>query len=257
LGAWSRSHIHGGIAMPARITAVPESFTVPASYNGPVDSGNGGYCAGVVAGFVDGLAEVSLRAPVPLDTPLEAVREGDGAARVLDGGAVIAEARPVPEIDADVPDPVRPDEARRAAASYRGLDDGVFSRCFVCGRARADAFGVFAGAVGGRQLVASPWTPPAWTADAAGNVLPEFVWAVLDCPTYFALYAGQDELPMSMLARLAARIDAPVVAGEEHVVIGWPIELDGRKHHAGSAVLSGDGAVLAVARALLIAPRAE
>ena len=86
-------------------------------------------------------------------------------------------------------------------------------------------------------------------------MLPEFVWAVLDCPTYFGLYMD-GELPLSMLARFSARIDAPIAAGEEHVVIAWPIELDGRKHHAGAAVLSAGGEVLAVARALLIAPRA-
>jgi hypothetical protein len=63
------------------------------------------------------------------------------------------------------------------------------------------------------------------------------------------------ELPMSVLARLTARIVAPVLAGEEHVVIAWPIEADGRKRHAGSAVLSPNGEALAVARALLIEPR--
>jgi hypothetical protein len=115
---------------------------------------------------------------------------------------------------------------------------------------------VFAGAVEGRQLVASPWTPPSWTADAARNVLPEFVWAVLDCPTYFALHMT-GELPLSVLAQLTVRIDAPIVAGEEHVVIAWPMETDGRKRYAGSAVLSADGTSLAVARALLIAPRAR
>ena len=55
---------------------------------------------------------------------------------------------------------------------------------------------------------------------------------------------------MSVLARLTARIEAPIVAGEEHVVIAWPLERDGRKRHAGSAVPSADGHVLAVARAL-------
>jgi hypothetical protein len=114
---------------------------------------------------------------------------------------------------------------------------------------------VFAGTVEGRPLVASPWTPPQWTADAAGRVLPEFVWAVLDCPTFFAAHIDQ-ELTMSVLARLAARIDAPVEAGREHVVIAWPIQTDGRKRHAGSAVLSSEGETLAVARALLIEPRA-
>jgi hypothetical protein len=233
---------------------VSESLSIPSRFNGPLESGNGGYCSGVVASFLEGTAEVSLRRPVPLDTPLDVVRENDGSVRVLDGETLVIEARSAPAFEVEVPAPVSPDEARLAAGRYRGRSDGLFRRCFVCGRAREDAFGVFAGAVEGRQLVASPWTPPSWTADAAGRVLPEFVWAVLDCPTYFALYMN-GELPTSVLARLTARIDAPVVAGDEHVVIAWPIETDGRKRHAGSAVLSPDGEALAVARALLIEPR--
>ncbi len=231
-----------------------ETLSIPRRFNGPLENGNGGYCSGVVASFLEGAAEVSLRRPVPLDTPLDVVRENDGSVRVLDGETLVVEARSAPELEVDVPAPVRPNEARLAAARYRGRSEGLFSRCFVCGRAREDAFGVFAGAVEGRQLVASPWTPPPWTADAAGRVLPEFVWAVLDCPTYFALYMN-GELLLSVLARLTAWIHAPVVAGNEHVVIAWPIETDGRKRHAGSAVLSPDGDALAVARALLIEPR--
>ncbi len=76
---------------------------------------------------------------------------------------------------------------------------------------------------------------------------------MLDCPTYFALYP--DSHPMSFLAQITARIDAPVRAGTEHVVIAWPIGKDGRKHLAGSAVLSAGGETLAVARALLIEAR--
>jgi hypothetical protein len=233
---------------------VVESLSIPSRFNGPLESGNGGYCSGAVACFLDGAAEVSLRRPVPLETPLDVVRASDGSVRVLDDEALIAEASPAPAFDVQVPGPVSPPEARSATTRYRGSSDGVFSRCFVCGRAREDAFGVFAGAVEGRQLVASPWTPPQWTADADGRVLPEFVWAVLDCPTYFALYMEGD-LPMSVLARLTARIEAPIAAGQEHVVIAWPIGTDSRKHHAGSAVLSQDGTTLAVARALLIEPR--
>jgi hypothetical protein len=233
---------------------MPGSISIPSRFNGPLESGNGGYCAGVVATVLEAPAEVSLRRPVPLDTPLDVVRESDGSVRVLDGEALIVEARAAPEFDVDVPASVSPHEARLATGRYRGLCDGPFSRCFVCGRARADALGVFAGAIEGRQLVASPWTPPDWTADAAGRVLPQFVWAVLDCPTYFACYSDR-ELPMSVLARLTARISAPIAAGEELVVIAWAIETDGRKRHAGSAVLSPDGEPLAAARALLIEPR--
>jgi hypothetical protein len=230
------------------------SLSIPSRFNGPLESGNGGYSAGIVAGFLDGPAEVSLRRPVPLDTSLDVVREEDGSVRVLDGEALVAEARSAPELEVETPAPVSPEQARLAAARYRAPQDGVFSRCFVCGRAREDALGVFTGQVEGRTLVASPWTPPSWTADAAGHVRPEFVWAVLDCPTYFALYL-EGELPLSVLARLAVRIDGPVMAGEEQVVIGWPLGRDGRKRQAGSAVISPQGETLAVADALLIEPR--
>ena len=50
-------------------------------------------------------------------------------------------------------------------------------------------------------MVATTWTPTPDTADDDGLVRPEFIWAVLDCPTYFALYAGRETLPVSFLAR--------------------------------------------------------
>jgi len=234
---------------------VSEGLWIQGRFNGPLDSGNGGYCSGIVAGLLEApVVEVRLRRPVPLDSHLDVVRDAPGSVRVLDGEEPVVEGRAVPELDLDVAAPVTTSEARQAAEGYRGSPDGVFSRCFVCGPAREDAFGVFAGEVSGRQVVASPWTPPSWTADSAGLVLPEFVWSVLDCPTYFALYMRGD-LPLSVLAQLTARIDAPVVAGEEHVVMAWPIGAEGRKRHAGSAVISSTGDLLAAARALLIEPR--
>jgi hypothetical protein len=233
---------------------VSDSISTPGRFNGPLENGQGGYCSGLVAGFLEGAVEVTLRRPVPLDTLLDVVRHGDGSVRVLEGEALIAEARSAPGFELKVPAAVSSAEAYAATARYRGRSDGLFSRCFVCGRARHDALRVFAGAVEGRELVASPWTPPDWTADSAGRVRPEFVWAVLDCPTYFALYMN-GELPLSVLGRLTARIDAPVVAGQEHTVLAWPLGIDGRKHHAGAAVLAPGGEPLAVARALLIEPR--
>jgi hypothetical protein len=198
--------------------------------------------------------EVTLRSPVPLDTPLDVIREDGGSVRVLDGEMLVAEARSATDLDLEVPAPVSVPDARLAAEGYLGSADSLFGRCFVCGRGRDDTLGVFAGTVEGREVVASPWTPPDWTADEDGRVLPEFIWAVLDCPTYFAVYSD-GELPMSFLGQLAAQIEGPVAAGEEHVVSAWPIGADGRKRHAGAAVLSADGTPLAVARALMIEPR--
>lgn len=231
-----------------------EPLLIPARFNGPTESGNGGYSAGAVASHLEGPVEVTLRSPVPLDSPLDVVVEG-GSASVLDGETVVAEARETPDFELEVPEPVGLEAARDAMRRYRGLEEGPFSRCFVCGRAREDAFGVFAGEVAGRDgVVASPWSPAAITADTEGKVRPEFVWAVLDCPTYFAAYPG-DATTISFLARLTARIDVPVRAGEEHVVMAWPLGVDGRKREAGAAVLTAGGEVLARGRALMIEPR--
>lgn len=231
-----------------------ESIRIASRFNGPRGSGNGGYSAGLVAGLLGGEAEVNLRRPVPLDTELQVVRDGDDEVRVLDGDSLVAEGRRA-ALDIDVPSPVSLSEARRAAERFPGPPDEIFSRCFVCGKEREDSFGVFAGAVEGRPLVATPWTPPAWTADSSAGVSAEHVWAALDCPTYFAAY--MDEEPaVSFLVQFTARVTAGVPADTEHVVIAWPIEVEGRKRRAGSAVLSADGKTLAAASALLVEPKA-
>lgn len=233
-----------------------ESVTIPARFNGPQESGNGGYSAGALARFLEGAVEVSLRRPVPLDTALRVSREDDGRVLARDGEDLVAEARLVPDFDLDVPPPVGVEEARAATAGYRGKTDGPFSDCFVCSRTREDTLGVHAGPVEGRELVATPWTPPQWADDGSGAARAEIVWAVLDCPTYFAAYMRYSEpLPPGVLARFTSRLDAPISVGEEHVVIAWPLVADGRKHHAGVAVVSADGEVLARAQALLIEPR--
>jgi hypothetical protein len=230
------------------------TLNVPARFNGPRESGQGGYTAGLVAMRMGELAEVTLRSPVPLDRDLEIEESDDGSVRVVDGDTLVAEGRQR-ELELEVPAPVGIEGARAAKDRYRGRSDGEFSQCFVCGADRHDAFGVKAGAVEGRDVVASTWIPGAETdLDGTGRTAPEFVWAALDCPTYFALYP--DLLPISFLARFAARVDDLPEVGTEYVVMAWPISKDGRKHLAGSALLDDDGAVLAVAEALLIEAKA-
>jgi hypothetical protein len=230
------------------------TITVPGRFNGPQESGNGGYASGLLANQLEGAVEVSLRSPVPLEEPLALDPGDEGELRLLHGGTLVAEVRPLPGLDLEVPAAIGVEEARRAMANYRAPSDGPFSNCFVCGRARGeDCFEVFAGQVEGGDLVASTWTPPAWAGDD-GEVRPEFVWAALDCPTYFACHL-EGELTLSMLVRQRAEVRAPVKVGEEHVVMAWPISVDGRKRLAGAAVLSAEGETLAAAEALMIEPR--
>ncbi|TQV66702.1 hypothetical protein FKG94_26775 [Exilibacterium tricleocarpae] len=80
-------------------------------------------------------------------------------------------------------------------------------------------------------------------------VRPEFLWAALDCPGYFAVQARAD---LALLGRLAAVIGADVVPGEPLIVTGWPIAHDGRKHRAGTALFDAAGKLFARAEATWI-----
>jgi hypothetical protein len=232
---------------------VSSAIIVSSRFNGPLDSGNGGYSAGLFAARLGpGPVTDTLRSPIPLDPEIGVEPDGDGA-RFLAGETLIAEAAPAPGFAPDVPEPPAPAVARKAAAGYPAPADGLFAKCFVCGRAREDSFRVFAGPAGDR-LVASPWTPPEWTAGEDAKVRPEFSWAVLDCPTYFAAFAG-GELPVAFMAQVTAEVLEAANPGEEHVVAAWPIASEGRKHRAGSGVFTADGRLLAVSEALMIEPR--
>ncbi|MGH3010513.1 MAG: hypothetical protein ACRDMY_01515 [Gaiellaceae bacterium] len=216
---------------------------VPGRYNGPPDSANGGYACGLVAAILGGVAEVTLRRPPPLDRELDVVRE-DGRVEIRDGEALVAEAAPV-TLDVNVPPPVSVEEAATATRRYAGFVHHAYNTCFVCGHGRKDGLGVYAGPVEGRPgLVASPWTP--------GDVRPELVWAALDCPSGWAVDDFQRE--GVLLGRMAAEIHRLPTPGEPHVVLGWRIGEDGRKRHAGSALLTAGGEVLALARSTWIVP---
>jgi hypothetical protein len=229
------------------------TVTVPARFNGPQGSGNGGYTCGIVAATVGGgPVEVSLRAPPPLDQPLTVEREGVGVT-VSDGDTTVATATPK-ELLLDVPDPVSNECAENAAREGFEAWSGPhpFPTCFVCGpdRDHGDGMRVFPGALGDGRFAAG-WTPDESLAVRNGIIRPEFVWAALDCPTS-APVANFGEGPAIVLARLHARVECPVRAGEPHALVSWPLDVDGRKRHAGSALFDSEGRLLAAAQALWI-----
>ncbi len=229
-----------------------EHVTIDQRFNGPPETGNGGYVCGIVAGLVGGTAEVTLRRPPPLGLPLEVVRLDDGGIALNDGETVIVEGAPA-SLEIDVPDPVSFDEATAAAKSYLGFRQHPYPTCFVCGPqcADSDSLSIFAGPVARRDIVAAPWTPDTSLADANGTVRPEFVWAALDCPGWFSFFTELPERPV-VLGRLAAKLNAPVRPGERCVVTGWPLGEEGRKLYSGTALFSADGELRAFAKATWI-----
>jgi hypothetical protein len=233
---------------------MPEALTIPARFNGPPSSANGGYACGRVAQLV-GTEEVavSLRLPPPLERPLEVVRDGERV-ELRDGdGALVAEG--VPEtLGLDVPDAVSPAEA--AAASEAGRQawaaNHPFRTCVVCGPDRRphDGLCIYPGALGD-GMYAAPWTPDESLAGGNGEVRPECVWAALDCPTS-APVANFGNGPPVVLARLTARLAASVRVGEQHSLVSWPLAVEGRKRHSACALFDSNGFLLAASRALWI-----
>ena len=234
-------------------------LVVPGRFNGPSDSANGGYTCGRVSELIGGPAEVSLRSPPPLDRPL-AVERKEGEVVVRDGEVVVAEGRAADgpfdgEGSLAVPEPVEVREAGEAAC--RGYERWAarhpFPTCFVCGPERqpGDGLRIFPGPVDDRGVHASSWTPDESVARDDGTVATECVWAALDCPTS-APVANYGEGPPVVLARLAARVEGRVEARRPHVLLSWPIAVEGRKRHAGSALFDAQGNRLAAARALWI-----
>jgi hypothetical protein len=60
-----------------------------------------------------------------------------------------------------------------------------------------------------------------------------------------------------VLARLTARLGCPVIVGERHAIVAWPLEIDGRKHHAACALFDSEGRLLCASQALWIELRRE
>jgi hypothetical protein len=237
---------------------VPETLTIPARFNGPPASANGGYTCGLVAGLV-GAEEVSvsLRLPPPVDKPLSVAREGDQV-ELRDGDARVAEGGPA-ELLLEVPDPISPEEAAAASAAGRDhwCDHHPFPTCFACGPERdpGDGLRLFPGELRD-GMFATPWTPDESLDDGTGHVRPECIWAALDCPTS-APVANFASGPAMVLARLTARLGASVEVGEHHAILSWPLAVDGRKHAGACALFDSTGRLLCASQALWIEVRQE
>lgn len=222
-------------------TAAQETIVIDGRFNGPADSGNGGYVSGVIAARIQGPAEVTLRQPPPLNKPLDLIRE-NGILKLWDGQALIAEGTST-RFELDVPAPPSFDQAEAAVDNYTGFKEHTFPTCFVCGpeRAEGDGLRIFAGRYNGADKVAAPWIPHASLA-VDGRLPTEIHWAALDCPGAFAVMTR--EVPV-VLGRMAAEIVQPVRVGEKCVVLGWAMGVEGRKHFAGTALFNQTGQLAA------------
>lgn len=248
-----------------------ETIVIAARFRGPPTSGNGGYVCGAFGELLTHgnhalaggrAAQVTLRSPIPLDTPMD-VRRAQDTLSIHHGETLIAQAQIV-ELRLDIPSPpsfeeayaVRENSPAYARNASRHFPDkiGFHPLCFCCGVEHDDdGLHVTAAPLRNNEIVAAAWQTHARWADADGNVPARFLWTALDCPGQFAFYAGG--IRTGMLGQLAARIEHPVRAGERCVVTGWRISDDGKRHYAGTAVFDQQGRLCAYAKAIWVGRR--
>lgn len=233
------------------MTSHSDLVVVQRRFRGPPMSGNGGYVAGLVAEWVEGPAEVRLHAPIPLDVPLHRRRDGV-AVSLSDDSTLYVSARPLAApLDLDPPAPPLEAEIEAAAAAFPGPGGHPIPGCFVCGTERqpGDGLCIYAGESPARDVAVAEWIPAEELADERGAIPQRFVWAALDCPSFFALETPR---PLALLAQLEGRVERQVLPGERLRITAWALDRDDRKHRAATAIHDEAGALVAQARALWI-----
>jgi len=252
-----------------------EHLSIDEQFRGPPHSGNGGYVAGVFAAALTGgnhclpnqrAVEVTLRAPTPLNQPLNA-RCGDNESLAIFHGSTLIAEIVAKELIIDVPTPATWDEALAAREHsyslpmgfrplFNAVRRGAHPICFCCGAELSETEGlhVYSAPVKANRQVAAAWMPHKVFADQDGSIPPEIVWTALDCPGQMAWLAAGTQT--GMLGRLTARIERTVRAGERCVVSAWTMGNEGRKFFAGTALFNEANQLCAYAKAVWIGPPA-
>ncbi|AWB91356.1 hypothetical protein [Aeromicrobium chenweiae] len=216
--------------------------TIPAQFNGPDHSGNGGYVAGLIAHEVGtGPVTSTLRIPPPLDVPLSWESDGEHVRLLTAGGAVVGEAEPG-ELVRKVPELPSAADATTGLAAYQGFENHPFDRCFTCGTARGEGDGLrlFTGPFA-EGRTAAPWTPHASFADEDGLLDVPTTWAALDCPGGWAADFTRQAM---VLGRMTAEVLRRPRTGESLIATGELSERSGRKFLTSTALYAVDGELL-------------
>lgn len=217
------------------------SVVVSRRFRGPVDSGQGGYSAGVAASFVDGPAHVRLRRPTPLDRSLD-VRWTDEGVSLLDGEEVILQASAVqrdatPEIDG----------LELSTIFERGPQPSpgwhMAPTCFACGTQAS--LGMHPTRMADSEVWATVWTPPPVIGE--NELAAEVTWALLDCPGGWATMESKRPARsfFPALADMTADIRQAIPLGSPVAVLGWMTSDGERRIESESAVVDESGTVLA------------
>ena len=215
--------------------------TIDPRFNGPPGSGNGGYACGLVAGLLGGPAEVTLRLPPPLGTPLR----WDGE-RLLDGDARGGRGRGWPTWTSSrlrrCPSPRR----RRRRAATRASSGTPSPPASSAGRSATTATGCGSSPRRSRARTSSPRRGSRTRSRRRSSGRPSTVPA--RSPSAGTRAASRCSGGWPREVRELPR------SGERCVVVAKPLGEDGRKLYAATALYGEDGGLLGRAAADLDRP---
>ena len=227
-------------------------ITIDAKYNGPPDSGNGGYVSGLLAEAL-GLSqfEVFLKAPPPIDTPMMLTAHNQHY-ELKHGDRLIAT---ISQFDVDLQVPFFPtnEQAIKSANYYPGFERHVFPRCFVCGpdRDTCDGLRLYTGRQPNSNYVAAPFETFNELFDHQGKMYTRFISAALDCPGAYAITQIDHECAL-VLGNFQVSIEEEIAKSDQLIVVGWYLGTEGRKNYSGTAIIDDRGHIKAKARAVWI-----
>lgn len=232
-----------------------KTLTIPAWAQGRTGLGQGGYTASRFELAVGQPLSIALKAPIPLETPMQVVEVGDHAWELRSGGDTIMGAVPSPMSFARTESVNFADAIVARGRSNANSEDHVAPHCRSCGTDEG-SMRIWPGALAdGTNRVATDWTPPAWAGDESGVVDVGMVWMALDCTSGFFLGMSAPDADGNtrdaVTVQFAAQIVEPLLVGEQYVSVGfdghWSGGWDGRKRGAGACVFDSSGQIVAQA----------
>ena len=234
-----------------------DTFSIPSQFCGPPFSSNGGYFCGMVASFFDYPVEIRLKAPPPLNTPMQ-IHRGEVQAQVFSDDKLIAQVRPCTEPCEPAPYISMEDAAQCSDAGLKGsLINHPFPGCFVCGpeRSEGDGMMVFTGPKAGTPLYGAKWhAHGAWSSNGT-EIDPHYVWSALDCPSSGPAFATSVEAQSNIayvLGTLSIQIKQLPKVGNDYVIVCATDENHERRYRTRVSLYASDQSLLASGSAVWI-----
>ena len=226
-------------------------------FNGPPNSGNGGYVAGLIAKEIGKCCEVKLVAPPPLEKKL-LLKKSNENYELYDDETLVCIANTT-TVDNDPCEFVSFSDA--LLGSKNGLSKfepiHALPDCFVCGpnRKEGDGLRLFTGPQdldsnpSEDDLVSTTWVPDKGLSSDGKNINSEYLWSAMDCPSgwsaHFGRHRNELEGQLVVLGKLAVEIIRVPRVEEKCIITAKYSDKSGRKILTNISMYSAEQELLA------------